>query len=29
LHRNSPPDKTCWFADNNWWLSTREIAPHP
>ena len=26
LHRNLPPDETCWFAGNNWWLSTRKIA---
>ena len=26
LHRNRPPDETCWFAGNNWWLSTRKIA---
>ena len=29
LHRNSRPDETCWFAGNNWWLSTRGIAAHP
>jgi len=29
LHRNSPPDETCWIAGNNWWLSTREITPRP
>jgi protein-L-isoaspartate(D-aspartate) O-methyltransferase len=29
FYRNAPPDETCWFAGNNWWLSTREIAPHP
>jgi protein-L-isoaspartate(D-aspartate) O-methyltransferase len=29
FYRNSPPDETCWFAGNNWWLSTREIPKHP
>jgi protein-L-isoaspartate(D-aspartate) O-methyltransferase len=22
LRRGTPPDKTCWFAGNGWWLST-------
>ena len=22
LHRNTPPDSTCWCAGNGWWLST-------
>ena len=24
LHRDSTPDKTCWFAGDNWWLSSRD-----
>jgi len=23
LRRNTPPDATCWFGGNGWWLSTR------
>jgi protein-L-isoaspartate(D-aspartate) O-methyltransferase len=23
LRRNVPPDETCWFSGENWWLSTR------
>jgi protein-L-isoaspartate(D-aspartate) O-methyltransferase len=22
LHRNDPPDESCWFAGDGWWLST-------
>ncbi len=22
LHRDSPPDESCWFAGDGWWLST-------
>ena len=25
LHRNSPPDETCWCAGNGWWLSNSPI----
>jgi protein-L-isoaspartate(D-aspartate) O-methyltransferase len=26
LHRNSPPDDSCWLAGEGWWLSTKPAA---
>jgi protein-L-isoaspartate(D-aspartate) O-methyltransferase len=27
LHRNTPPDETCWLAGKGWWLSTKAATP--
>lgn len=24
LRRGTPPDESCWFSGNGWWLSTAE-----
>ncbi|GLH81243.1 O-methyltransferase [Bradyrhizobium sp. SSBR45G] len=26
LHLDGPPDDSCWFAGDDWWLSTQEVA---
>jgi protein-L-isoaspartate(D-aspartate) O-methyltransferase len=26
LHRNTPPDETCWCAGRSWWLSTSRLS---
>jgi len=28
LHRRTPPDESCWFAGEGWWLSSRPLELH-